>query len=140
MRLHSRKRAVATGTIGGNEQSVAVGIVRTSHRLPPAPDRIHSEAGGVVIDANADPAGVACNVVDSAWHGVTKFGDLKVMHTHCFGLPLGRCSWPAFLKSPTSSFFWVSTEIHWLARGKSGLHRCIDLVELRISIGRVTAF
>ena len=55
------------------------------------------------------------------------------------GWPLGRSSRPAFLKSPISSFFLVSTEIAgWPVRRKRPTHG-IDVLELGVAVGMLAA-
>ena len=78
---------------------------------PPAADALHRESRGVVVDADAHPPGVGGHIVDAIGHRPAEFGDEEVVHPDLLGLPCGRHSRPAFLKSPTSSFFLVSTEI-----------------------------
>ncbi len=49
-----------------------------------------------------------------------------------------RHSRPAFLKSPTSSFFFVSTDIDgdsWLVLGHGRLDRVVDHPKLRVAVG-----
>ena len=64
-----------------------------------------------MIDTDADPAGIIADVVDTVGHGAAKFVIRKSCTRTGSGEPLGCHSRPAFLKSPTNSFFLVSTEI-----------------------------
>src|SRR5260370_42142520 len=77
--------AIAAAAVGGDQQAARFGIARTSHSLPPATDGVDGEAGGVVVDADAYPAGVAGDVVDTIRHGTSELGDLEVMHAHRLG-------------------------------------------------------
>src|SRR5271163_5031089 len=79
--------------------------------MPPMPDALDRKGAGISADADADPAVVGSNVVHAIGSDLAKFRDLEVVHPHRFGVPLRRSSRPLFLKSPTSSFFLVSTEI-----------------------------
>ena len=54
--------AVAAAAIGGDQQAACVGVSLASHGLPPASDGMNGEACRVVIDAHADPTGVAGDV------------------------------------------------------------------------------
>ena len=58
-----------------------------------------------------DPAGVLADVVNPVRHGAALAADEEVVDPHFLRLALRDHSRPAFLKSPTSSFFLVSTEI-----------------------------
>ena len=80
-----------------------------------------------MVDADADPALVGADVVDAVGHGPAQFRDDEVVHAHLLGLgPCGRSSRPPFLKSPTSSFFLVSTEMAGCRRAESA--RCASLM------------
>ena len=88
-------------------------------RIAGAPSSYHQrrmlcdrERRGVGADADIDPSGIGGDVVDAIGHRLAEFGDLEVMHPDRLrARPWGRNSRPPFLKSPTSSFFLVSTEI-----------------------------
>ena len=56
------------------------------------------------------------------------------------GVPFGCHSRPAFLKFPTSSFFFVSTEITGCPRGQKLVRGRVDVLELRVPIGVNGAF
>ncbi len=91
------------------QQPAGAGVVVSADRLPPAADRGDGERRRVVIGADADPAGVRRHVVDSgialaAWPGKSCVLTLT-------GCPAGCHSCPAFLQSPISSFFLLSTLI-----------------------------
>lgn len=58
-------RAVAATTIGGDQQAACLRIAAAPHGLPPASDRLDGKACGIVIDADADPAGIAGDVIDA---------------------------------------------------------------------------
>ena len=55
------------------------------------------------------------------------------------GSPFGRNSRPAFLKSPTSSFFLVSTEIAGSPAASAAFTCCVDVAELRVAVGMVAS-
>ena len=103
--------AVTAAAVGGDQQSTGLRIAGATHAVPPATDRIDCEAGGIVVDADTHPSRVAGDVIDPIRHGATKFRDQKVVHSHRLGLSLRTQLAAPFLKSPTSSFFLVSTEI-----------------------------
>ena len=63
--------AVAAARIGRNHQRPGLSIRRAAHLLPPAPNRLHGEARGIVIDADADPAFVPVQVVNPVPDGLS---------------------------------------------------------------------
>ena len=67
--------------------------------------------GRVMVDADTDPPRISREVVDPVWHRATQFLDQEVMDRDFFRVAWGRYSRPLLRKSPTSSFFLVSTEI-----------------------------
>ena len=64
-----------------------------------------------MVDPDLDPALVVGEVVDAVGDRLAELVVLEVVDADRLGLALGRHSCPPFLKSPTSSFFLVSTEI-----------------------------
>ena len=48
--------AVAAARVGGDQQRLGLAIRRTAHLLPPAPNRLHGEGRGVVIDPPRSPS------------------------------------------------------------------------------------
>src|SRR6187200_1217007 len=100
--------AVTAAAIGGDQQATGLRIAGATHAVPPAADRIDGETGSIVVDADTHPPRVSRDVIDAIRHGATQFGDQKVVHPHASGCRFGRSSRPPFLKSPTSSFFFVS--------------------------------
>src|SRR3954454_9331699 len=53
------------------------------------------------------------------------------------GSPLGRSSRPPFLKSPTNSFFLVSTRDDRLFAAQGPLHLAVEMLELGIAVRMV---
>ena len=87
--------AVAATAIGGDVKLGCLRITIGPELVPPTAKALDREAGGIAADPDADPTAI-----------VTK----SCTRTSS-GVPLGRYSRPPFLKSPTNSFFFVSTEI-----------------------------
>ena len=83
--------AVAAAAVGGDHQPLGVGIALLAHRPPPAADRVDGEAGGVVIDADADPADIVGDVVDAVRHGAAQLGIDEVVNVD----RLRACLWDA---------------------------------------------
>jgi hypothetical protein len=58
-----------------------------------------------MVDADTHPSGIRCQIIDPVGHRAA--GSRRTSS----GLPWGRYSRPWLRKSPTSSFFFLSTEI-----------------------------
>ena len=99
----------------------------------------HGELGRVVVDAHADPAFVVGQVVDAVGNRLAQFLVRKVVDADFFAArPCGCHSRPAFLKSPTNSFFFVSTEIDRLLPLLKRTHLPVDVLELGIAVRDAT--
>ena len=64
-----------------------------------------------MVDAHADPALVTRHVVDAVGDRLAEFLVHEVVDEHLLGLTARLPLAPAVLEFPTSSFFFVSTEI-----------------------------
>src|SRR5205807_938904 len=94
-------------------------VARTTDGLPPLADAIDGKAcpwqrtggGCVMVDPDTHPTRIGGKVVDPV--GTARPSSLirKSWTRTSSGLPWGRYSRPLLRKSPTSSFFLVSTEI-----------------------------
>src|SRR6266850_1501088 len=106
-------RAVAAAAVRGDQQSGGLGIARPTDGAPPLPDAIDGERSRVMVNADTHPTRVGGEVIDPVrllGHAFRR--PLAVRRTRtASGLPCGRYSRPLLRKSPTSSFFLVSTEI-----------------------------
>src|ERR1700747_3249519 len=65
------------------------GIALPSHRIAPAANGVDGELSGVVIDADADAAGVRADVVNSVRNGFAEFLVDEVVHVDLVGTALG---------------------------------------------------
>src|SRR5947209_2840124 len=61
-------RAIAATAISGDEQSFGLRIANAADVLPPTANGLHCEGGRVVVDADADPAGVVREIIDPIRH------------------------------------------------------------------------
>src|SRR5438105_4727255 len=104
-------RAVAAASVSGNQQSGGVGIARPTDGAPPLADAIDGERGRVMVNPDTHPTRIGGEVVDPVRHRAAELLDQKSWTRTSSGLPCGRYSRPLLRKSPTSSFFLVSTEI-----------------------------
>src|SRR4051812_25235074 len=103
--------AVAAAAVGGDDQAVGGAVARFADIVPPTADRVDGEGGRVVIDPDAHPSAIGADVVDPVRDCLAQFRDQEIVVRTASGWPRGRQVRPAFLKSPTNSFFLASTEI-----------------------------
>ena len=59
--------AIASTTIGQNEQTIGIRIVARTNFLPPCTDRIYGKLGSIATGANTYKALVLNNVIDTVW-------------------------------------------------------------------------
>ena len=102
---------IAAATVSRDHQAFGFGMTLLSHRSPPSADRVDSEGGGVVIRADADPPDVIGDVVDAVRDGAAQLGVDEVVDVDEFGRSAAPPFPALFLKLPTNSFFFVSTEM-----------------------------
>ena len=111
--------AVGPTAIGGDGETVRSRIARLAQLVPPTADAFHREGRSVGIDTDTDPAMIGRDVIHTPGSspgqapGATlpSSGSLKSCTRTGSGSCWRRNSRPGFLKSPTNSFFFVSTEI-----------------------------
>ena len=83
-----QSRTVAAPRIGRDPQVRGRRVGRTTHAFPPTADGVHREVGGVVVDADADPALVAAQVVDPVGNRLALGRDDEVVDLHALRLAL----------------------------------------------------
>ena len=110
-RFHSRRREPLLPPPSAVISRRGLGIANTADLLPPTANGLHGKSRRVVVDADVHPARVGGKIINPVRHGAAEFLDQKSCTRTSSGSPCGRHSRPGFLKSPTSSFFFVSTEI-----------------------------
>lgn len=64
--------SVGAAAVGGDEESLCVGVFLLSHLFPPLFDRRDREHGGVVVDADRDPGAVVGDVVHAVGDNAVK--------------------------------------------------------------------
>lgn len=80
--------SVAAAGVGRDEELVDVRITGVSHVAPPTADGVDGEAGGVMRDAHADPALVACEIVNPVGDRFAQFRNQEVVYSDPFGASL----------------------------------------------------
>ena len=78
---------------------------------------------------------VGGNVIDAIGRHLAEFRVDEIMDANLSGLPSGCHSRPPFLKSPTSSFFLVSTEITGSPAAWNWSAPWLDVLELGVTVG-----
>src|SRR6266852_4822940 len=107
--------------------------------LPPAADAFDGEAGGVVIDADADPALVGGDIVDAIGNRLAVERDHEVVHAHGFGLTLGTQFTAGVLEVADQLLLLGIDRDSRLAGALKAPDAGVDVLELRIAIGMVAA-
>src|SRR5271166_371205 len=115
-------RAVAAAAVGGDQQALGVGIAFASHRTPPTTDGVSGEGRRVVVDADADPTGVAGDVVDAVRRRAPEFGNDEVVDANLFGSPLRPPFAPCTLEVADEFLLLGVDGDRWFARAQSVLH------------------
>ena len=129
--------AVASARVRGDQERLRLAIGGAPHLLPPPANRLHGEGRGVVIDPHADPPFVAVQSRRRRREWLCRPSGVLMRkswtRTRC-GVWVGRHVRPAFLKSPTNSFFFVSTEIVGLVLLLRRAHAARDVPKLRVPV------
>src|ERR1035438_9205262 len=132
--------AVAAASIGGDQQFFRIAISLHSHPSPPTPNRFGGKACGVVIDAHADPPLVLTQVIYAIGNRLAQLRIHEIMHLHLFWLSLRL---PLAAPIPELPYQFLLLRIHRdhrLASILELLHRCVDMLELRIAVWMVCPF
>lgn len=136
--------AVAVGAPGvrGDQQPGGPGIVAVAAGLPPAADRLDGEGGGVVVDADVDPAGVSGDVVDPVRDRLL---NIRSAEEEVVVLDLHRIA----LGAPLASGHGQAPELfallgvhadHRLACPLVLLGLFVEVAELGVTVGMLSAF
>ena len=110
-----------------------------AHALPPAADAFDGEGGGVVIDADADPALVGGDVVDAVGNGPAVGRDHEVVHAHFLGLALGA-QLPAGVPEIANQLLFLGVDRdRRLAGPPEAADAGVDVLELGVAVGMLAA-
>jgi hypothetical protein len=116
-----------------------VGIARFAEALPPAANALDGEGGGIGIDPDIDPALVGGDVVDPIGRHLPQSLDFEVVDPHRLGVTLATQFATSILEIPDKFFFLGVDRDRRFAGRDRGLHRGIDVFELRIAVGMLRA-
>jgi len=114
---------VTPSTVGQDQQGIRAGVPHLAFRLPPQSDALHCEVRGVMAGSHIDEPTVVSHVIDPVRTALPTLIDGKSWICTRIGCPFGCQVRPAFLKSPTSSFFLVSTEMTGWPRSRNARAR-----------------
>ena len=107
----ARPVAIAAAAVSADEQPRRLSVVAFPVQTLPAPDALGSELGRVMGHSDVDHGSISRDVISAVGNGFAFTQGREVVYRYLIGLPLGHHLRPPFLKAPTSSFFFVSTEI-----------------------------
>jgi hypothetical protein len=132
--------AIGAAAVGGDHQPVRRGVSRAPHRFAPALDAVDGELRRVVIDADADIAGVGGDVVDAVRNRLAQFLVDEVMHVDLVGTAFGAIvGTGVFVFADIFLLFGVDRD-HRLAGGLKRGGPPVDVLELRVPVGMAAAF
>jgi len=130
---------IAAAAVSSDDQALRVGIAGLAEPLPPATDALDREFRRVGIDADVDPALVGPDIVNPVGRYFSLSLNFEVVDEHRFGITLGAQLLAAVLKIPDELLFLRIDRNRWLTGRQRSLHCDIDVFELRIAIGMLTA-
>src|SRR6516164_7578893 len=130
---------IAAAAVSRDDQALRVGIAGLAEPLPPATDALDREFRRVGIDADVDPALVGPDIVNPVGRYFSLSLNFEVVDEHRFGITLGAQLLAAVLKIPDELLFLRIDRNRWLTGRQRSLHCDIDVFELRIAIGMLTA-
>lgn len=133
---------MAAAGVGRDHERPRGRLRRPPQAVPPAPDRMHREAGRVRIDPDAAPSVIAVEIVDAVREGVPVPGirDHEVMHAPALRRPV-RAPRPAAIRAIATQFLLL--RLHRNCRvlpSVRPLDGVGDVPELRIAIRLLPPF
>ena len=128
---------IAAPAVGRDEQVPRLGIQIAAFGPPPATNRRDGERAGVVVGAHVDEPRVALQVVNPVRVRAWDVGTGKVMAVHLQGLFRGQ---PLLAGIVVVSQQFLLLRVHGddgRALGQSPLDLCVDMAELRVTVGMI---
>ena len=132
--------ALRTAAIGGDRRLAGIRITLAAHSLQPLPDRSHGERGGIVRNANADPALVGGDIVNAIGRNLAKVFVLEIVDVHTLRPALGPVIAAAIPESANQLLLLGIDRYDRLTGSLRREHLAVDMLELGIAIGMVRAF
>src|SRR5258708_618469 len=135
-----RTRTVAPTTICGDQEFFGLGICLLSHLTPPAFECCDGEFCSVVIHADADPRLVTCGVVDTVRNHFAQALVDEVVDAHRLRMTLRMPFATSILEIAHQLLLLRVDRNYWLTALHEPLRRRVDMLELRVPVGRLIAF
>ncbi len=107
--------------------------------LPPWADRLNREGRRIVVDPDADTAGVGGEIINSVRHGAAELLDQEIVHAHFLRVALHAPLAAGVLEIADQFLLLGIDGDRWLVLGHGRLDRVVDDVELRVAVGIVSA-
>src|SRR5215475_6204159 len=131
---------IRPSTIRRNQQPSGIWIGNPTHRIPPAPDRLHRELGSVSTTPNIHPTSVSGHVIHPVRDSLTEFLVRKGISVNFHGL----AHWPPFLTTRRKIaqqllLLRINTD-HRLASSQELRHHASDVPKLGIPVRMVRPF
>src|SRR5258708_6114802 len=131
---------VAAATVRGDHQFPGPRKTLATHIFIPAPDAVGCEIGGVMIDADADPALIVGHVVDTVGNGLAQLLVLEIMDANLLGSTLGPPCLARILEISQQFLLFRVDRHHRLAAFLYAPDLLADVFELGVTVGVVLAF
>src|SRR5208337_342833 len=106
----------------------------------PTANGVYREFGGVVIDADTDAADIRANVVDAVGNGFAEFFVDEVMHVDLLRTAFRSIVASGVLVRADQLLLLGVDRDHRLAGALKGQDLRVDMFELSVSVGMMTAF
>jgi hypothetical protein len=96
---------IAAATVCCDHQLLGLWVGKPAYRLPPPPNGLHGKSRRIVVGADADPACIRTQVIDTVWIGPPQFLIDEVINVDFFRLTLCSPGLPRVLEGPDQLFF-----------------------------------
>src|SRR4051812_14545280 len=126
---------VGAAAVRRDRQLAHIAIALASDLRDPGADRSDRKLGGVVRDAEADPAGIGGGIVDAVGNDLAFLFILEVVHVDVDRAPLGPVVGAAVPEVTDQLLLLGVYGDHRLAGRLRRLHLRVDVLELRVSVG-----
>ena len=131
--------AVAAAGVGGDQERPRLRVGGPPHALPPPANRVHREAGRVVIDPDTDPSFIAVQIVDAVRDGLPVAGPgITKSCTHPIRRPFRPPGPPAILEVANQFLLFRVHRDGRLLPPLRPRHEGGDIPELGIAIRMLT--
>src|SRR6266403_2316087 len=131
---------IATATVRRDHQFPGPRKTLATHIFIPTPDAVGCEIGGVMINADADPALIIGHVVDTVGNGLAQLLVLEVMDANLLGSAQGSPCLARILEISQQFLLFRVDRHHRLAAFLYPPDLLADVFKLGVAVGVVFAF